>query len=106
MHIYSTTTQKSLYMMAGVSLGVGLFDLDHVTDTVLNAEKKGYRSVSPFFIPRILVNMAAGIISIKHKFHGPNLCVSTACTTGMLINISVRLVCRNSNLQWSKEQDT
>ena len=71
-----------LVLFSGVCLGIGLYDLEHVVHTTLDVHSKGYRAVSPFFIPRILVNMAAGLISIKHKFYGPNHCPSTACTTG------------------------
>ena len=71
--------------LLGVCLGVGLYDLEHVVDTTVKVQSKGFRAVSPFFIPRILVNMAAGLISIKHQFQGPNHCVSTACTTGEIV---------------------
>ncbi|XP_015122032.1 3-oxoacyl-[acyl-carrier-protein] synthase, mitochondrial [Diachasma alloeum] len=65
----------------GVAVGIGMIDLADVC-TTYEALKKGYSKVSPYFIPRILPNMAAGQISIKYGFRGPNHAVSTACATG------------------------
>eukprot|EP01119_Soliformovum_irregulare_P026175 TRINITY_DN9922_c0_g1_i1.p1 TRINITY_DN9922_c0_g1~~TRINITY_DN9922_c0_g1_i1.p1 ORF type:complete len:468 (-),score=106.03 TRINITY_DN9922_c0_g1_i1:135-1502(-) len=67
----------------GVAVGSGMGSLEDVEKTYDGFSKKGYRSVTPFFIPRILVNLAAGHISIDHGLRGPIHSVATACATGV-----------------------
>lgn len=70
--------QKSRF---GVAVGTGIGDLEGVVDGS-HKLADAYRKLSPYFVPRVLQNMAAGHISIRHELRGPNHCVVTACATG------------------------
>ena len=60
-----------------------MVDLDFIAEAHnLVSSGKGKR-VTPYFVPRVLGNMAAAIIAIQHGFQGPNHAVSTACSTGL-----------------------
>ncbi len=67
---------------AGVLVGSGIGGLASIEKTSLLLHDKGPRRVSPFFIPGSLINLAGGIISIRHGLKGPNSAVVTACATG------------------------
>ncbi|GMF61853.1 unnamed protein product [[Candida] boidinii] len=68
--------------MTGVSIGSGFGSMDDVNSTTVNFLQHGYRKIQPLLIPKILPNMAAGHVSIKYGFKGPNHSVTTACATG------------------------
>jgi len=67
----------------GVTLGSGIGNLDEAYSTSVAFDKGGYRKVSPLFVPRLLINLAAGHVSMKYGFKGPNHAATTACTTGL-----------------------
>ncbi|KAM0820567.1 putative Thiolase-like protein [Seiridium cardinale] len=66
----------------GVCLGSGIGNLDEIYNTSITFDQSGYKKVSPLFVPKILINMAAGHIAMKYGFRGPNHAATTACTTG------------------------
>ena len=69
--------------ITGVSVGSGIGSISEIHSTAQKFDSGGYRKVSPFFVPRILCNMAGGHISIKYKCTGPIHSASTACATGL-----------------------
>ena len=66
----------------GVIMGTGVGGSNIFVDEVLNLEENGARRISPFFVPMMISNMAAGLIAMEHTLRGPNHCVVSACATG------------------------
>ncbi|EKO3804529.1 beta-ketoacyl-[acyl-carrier-protein] synthase II [Vibrio harveyi] len=67
----------------GVAIGSGIGGLDLIEAGHSALVEKGPRKVSPFFVPSTIVNMVAGNLSIMRGLRGPNIAISTACTTGL-----------------------
>ncbi|MDX2051305.1 MAG: beta-ketoacyl-ACP synthase II [Polyangiaceae bacterium] len=65
----------------GVFIGVGLGGIERLEaiKDVLNT--KGPTKVSPYFIPSLIANLAAGQVSIEHGFQGPSFCHVSACSS-------------------------
>lgn len=66
----------------GVCIGAGMSSTLDLSNAGMLLQNNSLRRISPFFVPRILVNAAAGAVSMAYGFHGPNLAPSTACATG------------------------
>lgn len=75
-------TSKKLLERTGVSIGVGMSDPAEFYTSSGHVMAGVSRRISPYFIPRVLPNMASGVVSIEHGFRGPNHAVSTACASG------------------------
>ncbi|XVF23374.1 hypothetical protein REPUB_Repub13aG0032800 [Reevesia pubescens] len=46
-----------------------------------NFSKKGFRKITPFFVPYTITNMASALLAIELGFMGPNYSISTTCAT-------------------------
>ncbi len=66
----------------GVVLASGIGGIGTVQSECLKGEEKGYDRVSPFFVPMIISNMAAGQVAIRLGLQGMCTCVVTACASG------------------------
>jgi len=67
----------------GVVIGSGIGGLPLIERTHTILMERGPSRVTPFFIPGLIVNMAAGQVSIAYGARGPNSAPATACTTGL-----------------------
>ncbi|MCK4502347.1 MAG: beta-ketoacyl-ACP synthase II [Desulfuromonadales bacterium] len=66
----------------GVLVGSGLGGLPAIEKYHSVLLERGYKKVTPFFIPMLIINLAPGHISIKFGAKGPNLSSVSACATG------------------------
>lgn len=77
----------------GVIIGAGIGGLQTLEDNRDALANQGTRRVSPFALPGSIINMAAGMVAIKHNLRGPNLATATACTSAAhAIGLAARLI--------------
>src|SRR3954470_13783803 len=67
---------------AGVIIGSGIGGIETLEEQNKILNQRGLSRVSPFTVPRLMVNAASGNVSIRYKINGPNTAVATACATG------------------------
>jgi 3-oxoacyl-[acyl-carrier-protein] synthase II len=67
---------------AGVYIGSGIGGIQTIETNKEILMQKGPDRISPFFLPACIANLAAGQVSIRFAFKGPNLANCTACATG------------------------
>jgi len=65
----------------GVCIGSGIGGLPLIEDTKAAYLAGGVRKISPFFVPGSIINMVAGLTSIRYGYQGPNLAIVSACST-------------------------
>lgn len=66
----------------GVIVGAGIGGLRSIEHYGKVLNKKGYKKITPFFIPMVIINLISGQISIHFGAKGPNSAVATACASG------------------------
>lgn len=65
----------------GVYIGSGIGGIHTLVSEHSKLVEKGPGRVSPFFVPMMISNMAAGTVAIRYNAQGPNLGIVTACAT-------------------------
>ena len=67
---------------AGVIIATGMGGVGSWEEQIIKLLREGVRRVSPFLVPKMIPNLAAGNVSISFKAKGPNMALSTACAAG------------------------
>ena len=66
----------------GAIIGSGMGGMQTFANGVGTVLNKGFKRLTPFFVPYIITNMPCGLFAIEVGFQGPNYSISTACATG------------------------
>jgi len=78
---------------AGVIVGSGIGGMYAFEDQVRTVIERGPRRISPFFIPMMISDIAAGHISIRYDLRGPNYATTSACaTSGHAIGLAMKSI--------------
>ena len=65
----------------GVIIGSGIGGIATFEDQARTMVEKGPRRISPFFVPMFIPDIAAGHVSMRYGFRGPNYCTVSACAS-------------------------
>lgn len=65
----------------GVYIGSGIGGMSTFIEECTKLNERGPKHVSPFFIPKLISNIASGNIAIAHQAKGPSMSIVTACST-------------------------
>lgn len=77
----------------GTMIGSGIGGLPGIEENHTTLVERGAGRVSPFFVPRSIINMASGQLSIMTGIKGPNMAAVTACASGThSIGMAARLI--------------
>lgn len=74
--------EKTDRYRCGVIIGSGIGGIETLEEQNKILNTRGISRVSPFTVPRLMVNAASGNVSIIFRLYGPNTAVATACATG------------------------
>ncbi len=81
----------------GVLIGSGMGGMGVFTNGVDTLLNKGFKKVSPFFVPYIITNMAGALLAMDLGFMGPNYSISTACATANYCFVAAANHIRNND---------
>ncbi len=81
-NLESETLSEEEKNKIGVIFGSGIGGIQTFYDQAVINREQGPNRISPFFIPMLIPDIAAGQISMKYGFRGPNYCTVSACATG------------------------
>jgi 3-oxoacyl-[acyl-carrier-protein] synthase II len=76
-----TALDEEARRRVGVVFGSGIGGVSVFQEQTLVLDKQGPRRVSPFLVPMMIVDIASGLIAMRHRFMGPNYATVSACAT-------------------------
>jgi 3-oxoacyl-[acyl-carrier-protein] synthase II len=66
----------------GCLMSTGMGSVDIFEEQIARSNERGPRAVSPYFVPGVMPNGAAALISMRYGFMGPSYSLASACATG------------------------
>ena len=78
----------------GVIISAGIGGLETFQEEIMQYDPNRGPSFNPFFIPKMISDIAAGLVSIEYGFHGPNYSVASACASSTNAIIDAAIIIR------------